>query len=63
MVGNPTSPPIFCLNKKEDFNFNIIKLYITKQVSNKNYSYNNYIYFNFIITNINIPINRGEQSP
>ena len=35
----------FCLNKKEGFNFNIVKLHITKQVSSKNYSYNIYIYF------------------
>ena len=44
---NPTTPSIFCLNKKEGFNFNIAKLLITKQVSSKNYSYNIYIYVIF----------------
>lgn len=36
-----THPPLsclFCLNKKAYFNFKVVKLYLTKQLSSKNYS-------------------------
>lgn len=35
-----TSSPPYCLNKKEDFTYNIVKVHIAKQVRSKNYSYN-----------------------
>lgn len=38
--GNHTSPILFILNKKEGFNFNAVKLHLTKQVSTKSYSHN-----------------------
>ena len=39
----------FCLSKKKGFNFNIVKLHITKQLSSKNYSHNIYNYIFIII--------------
>ena len=44
-ISLPTSPILFCLNKKDGFNFNVARLHMTKQVSRKKYSYNIYIYF------------------
>ena len=51
------SPSSFLFKKNEDFNFSIVKLYITKHVTSKNYSYNFTSTLSFTITKENYNYN------